>query len=103
MKINEWGFLLKKLVCTIAVVSSFLAVNVNAENTYKETILRCENGLVSIGDAEAMLVIKCGRPLYQSLPSYQTAQLTYITDGFVRVVTIKHGSVKGIITAGRAN
>ena len=99
----DGGLLVKKLVCTIAVVCSFLSVNVNAENTYKETVLRCENGIVSIGDAEAMLIVKCGRPLYQSFPSYQTAQLAYITDGFVRVVTIKHGMVKEIITAGRAN
>jgi len=93
----------KKLVCIIAVVCSFLAVNVNAENSYKETMIRCEKGIVSLGDAEAMLIIKCGQPLYQSYPSYQTVQLTYITDGFVRVVTTKNGMVRGILTAGRAN
>lgn len=94
---------MKKLVCIIAITCSFVAVNVSAENSYKETMIRCEKGIVSVGEAEALLVIKCGQPLYQSIPSYQTSQLTYITDGMLRVVTIKNGTVKRILTAGRAN
>lgn len=94
---------MKKIIFLIAVSFPLIANNVNAENTYKETMIRCEKGIVSIGDAEPMLFVKCGQPLYQSLISYKTTQFTYTTDGMVRVVTVKNGIVKSIITAGRAN
>jgi len=94
---------MKKFASIIAVVCFFMAFNVSAENTYKETMIRCEKGIVSLGDADVMLFVKCGQPLYQRNQSYQTELMTYKTDGMFRVVTTKHGMVKSIITAGRAN
>jgi hypothetical protein len=94
---------MKKWICLIAVVCSFEAVNVSAENIYKETIIRCGNAIVSLGDAEAALFLKCGQPLYQRSLSYQTLQMTYATDGMFRVVTTRNGMVTSITTAGRAN
>jgi hypothetical protein len=42
------------------VVGSFPAGKVAAGNTNNETMIRCEKDIVSLGDAEAMLVIKGG-------------------------------------------
>lgn len=94
---------MKKVFCCIAIVSSLTSVDVYAENTYKESMIRCEKGIVSLGDAKIMLITKCGNPVYQEYTRYQTEQMTYVTDGFYRVVTIKGGDIKSIITAGRAN
>jgi hypothetical protein len=93
----------KKIACIIAVICLVLASDVNAENTYHETMIRCEKGIVSLGDAEIMLFTKCGNPIYQRQQSYKTLQLTYAIDGMFRVVTIKNGIIKSIITAGRSN
>jgi hypothetical protein len=94
---------MKKLLCCIAVLCSFASVNVSAENIYKETIIRCGNGIVSLGDAEAVLFLKCGQPLYQRWQSHKTLQMTYATDGLFRVITTRDGMVTSITTAGRAN
>lgn len=94
---------MKKAFICIAMISSLISVNVYAENTYYENMIRCEKGIVSLGDAKIMLITKCGNPVYQEYTRYQTEQLTYVTDGFYRVVTIKGGVIKSIITVGRAN
>jgi hypothetical protein len=94
---------MKKLICSIVTVCSLVAVNAHAENIYSETILRCDNGLVSIGEAEVALYMKCGQPVYQRNATDWYSQVTFVTGGMLRVVDIYSGWVTHIATVGRAN
>jgi hypothetical protein len=95
-----------KTACILAMFSLFIiTANVIASD------IKCEKGFVSVGDAKAMLLLRCGEPLDKSVRDdtsgskhgFSTKQIEewiYITDGFVRKVTIVNGTVHSVETVG---